>query len=215
MQIREYQTWLQAYDVARGWDKIRHPTPFCTWPKSWARSPAKCSTLRVIAMHRMPATCTPTWPRKLADCATFLFKLAYLCGVDLEDALRGNMVKAENRFSVEAGRADTERYLAHQAEGCLTFRTRNRTNRNTMTKALSFQEVVMRLDRYWADHGCLIWQPYSEKMGAGHRQSGTTLRVLGPEPWTVPTSSHPNRPADGRYARTRTACSYSPNTRSS
>ncbi|MFN2290689.1 MAG: glycine--tRNA ligase subunit alpha, partial [Anaerolineae bacterium] len=36
-----------------------------------------------------------------------------------------------------------------------------------MSKALSFQEVIMRLDRYWADYGCLIWQPYSEKLGAG------------------------------------------------
>jgi glycyl-tRNA synthetase alpha subunit len=47
---------------------------------------------------------------------------------------------------------------------------------------LSFQDVIMRLERYWADHGCLIWQPYSEKVGAGTANPATVLRVLGPEP---------------------------------
>jgi glycyl-tRNA synthetase len=69
-----------------------------------------------------------------------------------------------------------------------------------MTKPLSFQEVVMRLDRYWADYGCLIWQPYSEKMGAGTGNPATTLRVLGPEPWNVAYVEPSYRPADGRYA---------------
>ena len=52
---------------------------------------------------------------ELADAATFLYKLAYQCGVELEDALEANMTKAEERFSVAFGRADTERYLARQA----------------------------------------------------------------------------------------------------
>ncbi len=69
-----------------------------------------------------------------------------------------------------------------------------------MTKPLSFQEVVMRLDRYWADYGCLIWQPYSEKMGAGTGNPATTLRVLGPEPWNVAYVEPSYRPDDGRYA---------------
>ncbi len=69
-----------------------------------------------------------------------------------------------------------------------------------MTKALSFQDVIMRLDRYWADHGCLIWQPYSEKLGAGTANPATTLRVLGPEPWNVGYVEPSYRPPDGRYA---------------
>jgi glycyl-tRNA synthetase len=69
-----------------------------------------------------------------------------------------------------------------------------------MTKPLSFQDVIMRLDRYWADHGCLIWQPYSEKLGAGTGNPATTLRVLGPEPWNVGYVEPSYRPADGRYA---------------
>ena len=47
-----------------------------------------------------------------------------------------------------------------------------------MTRPPSFQEVTMRLERYWADYGCLIWQPYSEKLGAGTANPATTLRVL-------------------------------------
>jgi glycyl-tRNA synthetase len=69
-----------------------------------------------------------------------------------------------------------------------------------MTKVLSFQEVIMRLERYWADYGCLIWQPYSEKLGAGTNNPATTLRVLGPEPWNVGYVEPSYRPDDGRYA---------------
>lgn len=69
-----------------------------------------------------------------------------------------------------------------------------------MSKPLSFQQVIMRLDRYWADHGCLIWQPYSEKLGAGTANPATTLRVLGPEPWNVGYVEPSYRPDDGRYA---------------
>ena len=69
-----------------------------------------------------------------------------------------------------------------------------------MSKPLSFQEVIMRLNRYWADYGCLIWQPYSEKLGAGTANPATTLRVLGPEPWNVGYVEPSYRPDDGRYA---------------
>ncbi len=69
-----------------------------------------------------------------------------------------------------------------------------------MTMALSFQEVVMRLDRYWADYGCLIWQPYSEKLGAGTHNPATIMRVLGPEPWNVGYVEPSYRADDGRYA---------------
>lgn len=68
-----------------------------------------------------------------------------------------------------------------------------------MGKALTFQEVILRLQRYWADHGCLIWQPYSEKVGAGTMNPATVLRVLGPEPWHVAYVEPSYRPDDGRY----------------
>jgi glycyl-tRNA synthetase len=68
-----------------------------------------------------------------------------------------------------------------------------------MKKALTFQEVIIRLERFWAEHGCLIWQPYSEKVGAGTMNPATVLRVLGPEPWNVAYVEPSYRPADGRY----------------
>ncbi len=58
----------------------------------------------------------------------------------------------------------------------------------------------MRLERFWAEQGALIWQPYSEKVGAGTANPATTLRVLGPEPWTVGYVEPSYRPDDGRFA---------------
>ena len=48
-----------------------------------------------------------------------------------------------------------------------------------MTKPLNFQQIMMKLSEYWADHGALIWQPWHESVGAGTANPGTTLRVLG------------------------------------
>ena len=69
-----------------------------------------------------------------------------------------------------------------------------------MSKPLSFQQVILCFQNYWAEHGCLIWQPYSEKVGAGTANPATTLRVLGPEPWNVCYVEPSYRPDDGRYA---------------
>jgi glycyl-tRNA synthetase len=66
-------------------------------------------------------------------------------------------------------------------------------------KPLTFQEVILRLQSFWADRGCLIWQPYSEKVGAGTMNPATALRVLGPEPWTVGYVEPSYRPDDGRF----------------
>jgi glycyl-tRNA synthetase len=63
----------------------------------------------------------------------------------------------------------------------------------------TFQEIIMRLERYWAEHGCIIWQPYSEKVGAGTMNPATVLRVLGPEPWNVAYAEPSFRADDGRY----------------
>jgi len=68
-----------------------------------------------------------------------------------------------------------------------------------LTELLTFQEVILRLQEFWADHGCLLWQPYSEKVGAGTMNPATILRVLGPEPWNVAYVEPSYRPDDGRY----------------
>ena len=62
------------------------------------------------------------------------------------------------------------------------------------------QEVILQLHKFWAAHGCTIWQPYSEKVGAGTMNPATVLRVLGPEPWNVAYVEPSFRPDDGRYA---------------
>ena len=68
-----------------------------------------------------------------------------------------------------------------------------------MSKPLSFQQVILSLQDFWAERGCLIWQPYSEKVGAGTMNPATVLRVLGPEPWNVAYVEPSYRPDDGRY----------------
>ncbi len=64
----------------------------------------------------------------------------------------------------------------------------------------TMQKVILQLHRYWAARGCLIAQPYSEKVGAGTMNPATVLRVLGPEPWNVAYVEPSFRADDGRYA---------------
>jgi glycyl-tRNA synthetase len=68
-----------------------------------------------------------------------------------------------------------------------------------MTAPLNFQSIIMTLQHFWADHGCLIWQPYYQQVGAGTYNPATALRVLGPEPWNVAFVEPSIRPDDGRY----------------
>jgi len=64
---------------------------------------------------------------------------------------------------------------------------------------MTFQEVILALERYWAGQGCLILQPYDMEVGAGTFHPATLLRVLGPEPWAVAYVEPSRRPTDGRY----------------
>ena len=64
---------------------------------------------------------------------------------------------------------------------------------------MNFQDVILSLQRFWADYGCLILQPYDLEVGAGTFNPATTLRVLGPEPWNVAYVEPSRRPTDGRY----------------
>ncbi|MDG4719936.1 MULTISPECIES: glycine--tRNA ligase subunit alpha [Thalassospira] len=63
----------------------------------------------------------------------------------------------------------------------------------------SFQEIILRLQSYWADQGCVILQPYDLEVGAGTFHTATTLRALGPETWNVAYVQPCRRPTDGRY----------------
>ncbi len=68
-----------------------------------------------------------------------------------------------------------------------------------MSKSLDFQSIILTLDHFWAEHGCLIWHPYYQQVGAGTYNPATFLRVLGPEPWNVGYLEPSIRPDDGRY----------------
>jgi glycyl-tRNA synthetase alpha chain len=66
-------------------------------------------------------------------------------------------------------------------------------------KALTFQELLFRLQRFWADQGCVLQQPYDVEVGAGTMSPDTFLRVLGPKPVRIAYAQPSRRPADGRY----------------
>ena len=62
-----------------------------------------------------------------------------------------------------------------------------------------FQDLTMALQKFWADRGCILQQPYDLEVGAGTFNPATFLRVLGPEPWKVAYVEPSRRPTDGRY----------------
>ena len=64
---------------------------------------------------------------------------------------------------------------------------------------LNFQQVILKLQEFWAERGCVLWQPYYTQVGAGTMNPATFLRVLGPEPWNVAYVEPSIRPDDGRY----------------
>ncbi len=63
----------------------------------------------------------------------------------------------------------------------------------------SFQGLIMTLQDYWADHGCVVLQPYDMEVGAGTFHPATTLRAVGPKPWRAAYVQPCRRPTDGRY----------------
>ena len=66
-------------------------------------------------------------------------------------------------------------------------------------RPLTFQEVILKLQEFWADHGCVLQQPHDVEVGAGTMSPETFLRALGPRPYRVGYVQPSRRPADGRY----------------
>ena len=64
---------------------------------------------------------------------------------------------------------------------------------------LSFQDIIMNLQKFWGKNGCVILQPYDIEVGAGTFHPATTLRSLGPKPWKAAYVQPSRRPTDGRY----------------
>lgn len=64
---------------------------------------------------------------------------------------------------------------------------------------MTFQDLILSLQRYWADQGCVVLQPFDAPMGAGTFHPATFLRAIGPEPWNAAYVQPSRRPTDGRY----------------
>ena len=65
--------------------------------------------------------------------------------------------------------------------------------------APTFQEIILRLQRFWSERGCALLQPYDMEVGAGTSHTATFLRAIGPEPWKAAYVQPSRRPKDGRY----------------
>ena len=66
-------------------------------------------------------------------------------------------------------------------------------------RAPSFQRLILTLQEFWSDQGCVLLQPYDLEVGAGTFHPATTLRALGPKPWKAAYVQPSRRPSDGRY----------------
>ena len=75
-------------------------------------------------------------------------------------------------------------------------------------KFLSFQEIIMNLEKFWGKYGCIILQPYDLEVGAGTFHPATTLRSLGPKPWKAAYVQPSRRPTDGRYGENPNRLQY-------
>ena len=75
----------------------------------------------------------------------------------------------------------------------------DRMTQDNLDPARSFQGLILALQQYWANWGCVILQPYDMEVGAGTFHPATTLRALGPKPWRAAYVQPSRRPKDGRY----------------
>ncbi|MFQ5586452.1 MAG: glycine--tRNA ligase subunit alpha [Thermodesulfobacteriota bacterium] len=73
---------------------------------------------------------------------------------------------------------------------------------------MHFQDMIMKLQQFWIERGCVICQPYDIEKGAGTFNPATFLRVLGPEPWRVAYVEPSRRPTDGRYGENPNRLQY-------
>jgi len=117
MEIAKYQRWLEEYDRLRGWDRVSPSQTLVHLMEELgevARLVLHLEGYKPGEGHEDELKAELT--EELGDAATFLFKIAYQFGIEMDAAMRGNMPKAESRYSVEAGRADMDRYILRQEE---------------------------------------------------------------------------------------------------
>lgn len=116
MHISEYQSWLHQYDLDRGFERVQ---PSQTLVHAMEELGEIAREVLYLEGYREPDDIEERRTMlagELADCVTFLFKLAYQFDIHMEEALKSNQPKANERFSVEKGRELAERYLERQRE---------------------------------------------------------------------------------------------------
>jgi len=117
MHIRDYQTWLEAWDRAREWDRV-------SLSHTLLHAYEEMGEVARLALQWEGYKATPdteAWTAEMAeelsDVMVFLFKLAYQCGVDMEEALLAGQAKAESRYpDLTVASAELARYHARQTE---------------------------------------------------------------------------------------------------
>ena len=117
MEIAAYQHWLEKYDKLRGWDRVSPSQTFVHLMEEMgeiARLVLHLEGYKPGEGHEDEIRVELA--EELGDAATFLFKIAYQFGIDMEKAMKGNMPKAEGRYSVQEGQADMARYIRRQEE---------------------------------------------------------------------------------------------------
>jgi NTP pyrophosphatase (non-canonical NTP hydrolase) len=116
MHIRDYQQWLEAWDRARDWDRV---LPSHTLLHALEELGEISKLVQIIEGYRDPGAADLDAVRdelalELSDLQVMLFKLAYLCGIDMETALQRGQAKADRRFpDPAAGPADRAAYWQH------------------------------------------------------------------------------------------------------
>jgi len=93
------------------------------------------------------------------------------------------------------------RSLQSEGDGGVSSTSEAARDSDPIDPRRSFQGLILTLQRYWAEYGCVILQPYDMEVGAGTFHPATTLRSLGPRPWKAAYVQPSRRPTDGRYGK--------------
>ncbi|HEX9114712.1 MAG TPA: MazG nucleotide pyrophosphohydrolase domain-containing protein [Anaerolineae bacterium] len=117
MQIREYQQWLEAWDRARGWDKVDPAHTLVHAMEELGEVARLVLRYEGYKDAGSPEQLRAGLAEEMSDVLVFLFKLAYQTGIDLEDALKAGQIKANDRYpDLEQAGAELARYQARQAD---------------------------------------------------------------------------------------------------
>jgi dCTP diphosphatase len=117
MQIREYQEWLRMWDQSRGWDRVSPAHTLIHALEEMGEVARLVLQWEGYKQAENAEALRAGLEEELSDLFTFLFKLAYQTGVDVEDALARGQAKADSRHAdLEEANAELERYQLRQAE---------------------------------------------------------------------------------------------------